>query len=156
MRVFQVSAWVVVCLVPAILGCDVAAQDAQQAHAQKIAGYWTSDARFSSRIPSKTQAEYFWVGRMWGRIDATGKLRFDADNGCVATGLLAPSYGVNSWSGLANVVECKNAGLNGRYTMTVSGGQPHLTVGLSSSRPMPGNIYPDVFEATGTFARYRP
>ncbi len=49
---------------------------AQEQHAAQVAGYWTTDARWQSTIRSKTRPDYFWVGRIWGRIDATGKVRW--------------------------------------------------------------------------------
>jgi len=92
---------------------------------------------------------------MWGRIDSTGKIRFDADNGCVAVGLLAPT--LSYWTGAANVTGCREGELNGRFELTVTGGKPHLSLKLSSMRYTAGLGSPiDTYEATGTFTRYNP
>lgn len=128
---------------------------AQEQHAAQVAGYWTTDARWQSTIRSKTRQDYFWVGRMWGRIDATGKVRFDADNGCIALGLLAPSVANYSWSGTVNVSNCQVNDMDGRYDVSVSGGKPHLSLRFHSMRMMPG-LKQDVYEVNGTFSRYNP
>lgn len=135
-------------------------QQQQTAPSQAIAGYWTTDARFDAKMPSRApQSDYFWVGRMWGRIDATGKLRFDADNGCVATGLLAPIVpGGSNWSGTANIAGCAVPGLNGRYSINAGGGSPHLSLRFYASNLVTVNsrFLTDTVEVAGTFARYRP
>lgn len=125
-------------------------------HAEKLAGYWTTDIQWSSEIRSASRPGYFWVGRMWGRFDATGKLQFQADNGCVATGLMTPYGGGTIWSGAANIKECKTSNLNGRYSVSVSGGQgtAPLSLRLNAHRHNTGGI--DSYVAWGAFARYRP
>jgi TonB family protein len=126
---------------------------AQEQHAAQIAGYWHSDARWQSTIRSKTRPDSFWVGRMWGRIDATGKMRFDADNGCVALGLLQPFVG--GWTGSASITNCQVADMNGRWSVSMGGGKPHLSLRFSANRSVTAGAL-DSYEVGGTFARYDP
>lgn len=126
-----------------------------QQHASAIAGYWTTDARWQSTIKSNSKAESFWIGRMWGRIDATGKMRFDADNGCTASGLLQP-FMTGSWQGSVSITNCQVSDMNGRYSVSVGGGKPHLTLRFSDNRLAAGHAAYDVYEVVGTFARYDP
>lgn len=126
-----------------------------QQHAAAIAGYWTTDARWQSTIKSNSKAESFWIGRMWGRIDATGKMRFDADNGCTSSGLLQP-FMTGSWQGSVSITNCQVSDLNGRYSVSVGGGKPHLRLRFSDNRLASGYPAYDVYEVVGTFARYDP
>jgi hypothetical protein len=91
---------------------------------------------------------------MWGRVDATGKMQFQADNGCVSTGLLEPGMGL-TWSGRVNIEGCKESDMNGRYTAYVRGGegQQALSMKFSTSRQSGGKT--DGYEVSGTFTRYR-
>jgi TonB family protein len=126
-----------------------------QEQAKQIAGYWTADARWQSKISSKTRSDYFWSGRMWGRIDETGRFRFDADNGCVALGVLAQASPNYSWSGSVNVTNCQMSDMDGRYAVVVSGGRPQLSLRFSSTRLIQGATQ-DTYEVAGTFGKYDP
>ncbi len=153
---FGLSAWARQGAFGVILGASLlGGAFAQDQHAAQIAGYWTTDARWQSTIRSKTRQDYFWVGRMWGRIDSTGKTRFDADNGCIAIGLVTPKVANYSWSGTVSVSNCQASDMDGRYEAEVSGGKPHLSLRFQSQRVMPqGKL--DVYEANGAFAKYNP
>jgi len=138
-----------------LAGGSSAAQPRQ--HAEQLAGYWTTDAQWSSQINSASRPAYFWVGRTWGRVDATGRVQFQADNGCVSTGLLSPIFPEVSWSGTLNIEGCKQSDMNGRYSATVQGGkasQP-MSLQLRSTRFHQGGKT-DTYEVKGTFTRYRP
>lgn len=128
---------------------------AQEQHAAPIAGYWTTDARWQSTMRSKTRTDYFWVGRMWGRIDATGKVRFDADNGCVALGLLEPLFGNTSWQGVVKITNCQVSDMDGRYSVSVSSSRQQLSLRFSSMRSSTAGVL-DNYEVNGTFSRYNP
>ena len=130
-----------------------AGQPASPLPAQAVAGYWATDAKFASQLALKSQREYWWIGKMWGRIDATGKFEFDADNGCVVSGLLIPYIG-NNFQGSAQITNCQQGDMNRRYRVTVSGGQPNLTLTLTASDVSTGRI--DQYEVSGIFSHYRP
>lgn len=136
-------------------GQQAVQQQGTQLPAQAVAGYWATDAKFESRIASKTKQEYWWVGKMWGRIDPTGKMQFEAANGCAVSGLLAPSG--TQWQGTAMVTGCQNQDMSGKYSLYVSGGtgQPHMSLRLTSSRSQP-SLATDTYEVSGTFSRYSP
>jgi hypothetical protein len=85
-----------------------------------IAGNWITDAQASSEIEANPSGNYWWVGKMWGRIDVTGRLDFKAANGCEILGLVAPQAA--GFAGTAQVSFCQNQSMNRRYHVTVSNG----------------------------------
>ncbi len=92
---------------------------------------------------------------MWGRIDATGKVRFDADNGCIALGLLEPYIGNTTWQGTVQITNCQVGDMNGRYSVSVSSARQQLSLRFSAMRSATAGAL-DNYEVNGTFSRYNP
>jgi hypothetical protein len=92
---------------------------------------------------------------MRGRIEHSGSVRFDAENGCIALGVLKVQVRGDTWNGLVNVTNCQVAELNGRYEISLSGGRPRLTLRFNASRSASAGVVA-TYEVAGTFQRYRP
>lgn len=145
--------------------CVVAAT-AGEAHAEPPAaqaeGYWNADVRMSSTVAKTPQANYWWVGQMWGRIERTGKVLMRAENGCIASGALTDKsfYEV---VGEVEVSGCQERSMNRRYQMRV-GGLPSpmattwesVRISFRTAQNGGGNGLLDTWAIEGAFVPYTP
>jgi hypothetical protein len=75
-----------------------------------ISGKWANDLKITAQSISIQSANYFWVGKIWGLIEPSGKFYFRTENGCHFEGLAQP-YG-GHWEGQANISRCENPAMN--------------------------------------------
>ena len=135
----------------ALLAVSVSTSIAQTSPlpAQGIAGQWTNDVQMNASSSDST-VQNFWVGRLWGRIDPTGKMFFKADNGCTVLGLATPT--INAWKATVQLTGCSYAALNRQYEAYI-----YLTGGMLSFRATTGVIGPgrsESYQLNSTLSRY--
>jgi hypothetical protein len=128
----------------------------QETHAaEKVAGNWASDVRMSSSLSSNPALNYYWVGKMWGRLEPSGKMTFVADNGCEISGLVHDAHGYEI-SGDVDVSKCGFKDMNRRYSASVKfkSGKPNISISLRYLKNGGGNGKIDTWNIDGTFLRY--
>lgn len=124
------------------------------------AGNWVADVKMSSTIAKTPQKNYWWVGRMWGRIDETGKVFMRADNGCVVSGVFT-DRALQGLRGEFEFTDCQDPTMNRRYRATASGVRVDsrssaLRMKFHASQNGGGPGLLDSWDVEGAFAGYQP
>jgi hypothetical protein len=123
-----------------------------QLPAKQIAGNWSADASFTSTLQTNPAANYFWVGKTWGRIEESGKAQFTSESGCSFVGLLNKSlYGSRYINGQAQVTGCKNEQMNRVYRFRAI--QTGDLIELELTNTVFIAYKQDNFQIVGTFKR---
>lgn len=90
----------------------------QNAPLEGIAGKWTNDIQITGSSNYNKSENFWWVGKLWGTIEPTGRMAFKSANGCLFEGLAYPSF--STFEGKLFVTNCSNPSMNRTYGVRLS------------------------------------
>ena len=117
----------------------------------EIAGKWTNDLQMTGQSQFTASENYFWVGKVWGSLEPTGKFVFRSENGCQFEGLAAPY--ITGWNGQVAVSKCLNASMNRVYSISFNKAGQFLSMTGSASVIGVGRIE-GTYAMKATLSRY--
>ncbi len=117
----------------------------------EIAGRWTNDLQMTGQSQFTASENYFWVGKIWGALEPTGKFVFRSENGCQFEGLAAPY--ITGWNGQVAVSKCLNASMNRVYSISFNKAGQFLSMTGSASVIGVGRIE-GTYAMKATLSRY--
>lgn len=117
----------------------------------EIAGKWTNDLQMTGQSQFTASENFFWVGKVWGALEPTGKFVFRSENGCQFEGLAAPF--ITGWNGQVAVSKCQNASMNRVYSISFNKAGQFLSMTGSASVMGVGRIE-GTYAMKATLSRY--
>ena len=128
--------------------------------AAAAAGNWVADVKMLSSSSKRPDSDYWWVGKMWGHIEPSGKFDMRTENGCTANGVITRK----SYQGLTGEIMlsgCQQDSMNRRYMITATGGPVDgrgnaMLINFDASQNGGGPGLLDVWRIEGAFAKYHP
>lgn len=156
----RVAAMIAISVACAALSPASAQVQASSYPAAQAAGNWVADVKMLSSSAKAPESDYWWVGKMWGRIEQSGRIEMRAENGCSASGILnAKSY--LGLTGEVMISGCQKQQMNRRYSVVAAGGPVDgrgeaIQITFNASQNGGGSGLVDSWRVEGAFARYQP